>query len=228
MSQNDNLAIESGKFFGSFLITLIFETIDKVLSRKNKSNDDIAASVKDWGSLIKQVNMFKTIHAFAQEFLDQFSVQLFGNNDKYILESVNDIQEAWTKHYKGKYSEKISKFKGDLDFFKAKTTQTNKDISLEIKEEWKMDYYTETCLLHLKTFVPSAIEAAEIYVDEIQKIASLALERKILADDLAKWTNGLVRRDTEGKARLVLSRADDVLIAMIQVLSFLYSRTIPA
>lgn len=226
--QNFDVSTESGKFLGAFLVTTVSETIAKICRRENKTNDDVAASIRDWQPLIESMNHWKGVHNFAQNFLDHLSDDLFvkGASRGAFLSDEDEILKAWKDKYIQGYEKKVAVYEANIKAFQE---QAEKSQTMTPKAELPSDLTTATknAVTALKVLAPRAYNKSDEFISHLKETASTVINREIKLTDAPAWTNGWIKEEFDGLAKQVLGYTDDILVNLIQVLDELYKRMVP-
>lgn len=225
--QNPDPSIEAGKFIGSFFVTTIHEAISKITQRDNKSEHEIVASLADWEPIIAQLDYFKFIHNFAQEFLDHVSDRLFGvSTNGQTLSSKTDLlslQKIWKKSYGNEYSNDISELRNRTAHFQQAAEE---HVKAQISSNYHLkhiDNNTKNCILHLGKGVPEIHIDLANFMNDLEKMANKAINLSMPASevqDIDSWRSAI-----DPLAKIILGKADSILIKLINILSFLYTMT---
>ena len=223
---------EAGEFIARFLLTLLRETINTVFGRDIKDDHDIAASIKDWDRLIDQLNHFKYIHNFTQDFLNNVGDRLFGdpNNPETIITSdtpPKKVKSRWEHHYEYDYEDKINNFKERLKRYKRQAEKRKNEEPPELLD--RVTGHVQGCVTDLSISVPNTCKAADEFVETMEKIAKLALNiLNIKTKDVDSVIKEIInnRRNLDLMAKRLLNLTDGVLVQLIDVLDSLYTRII--
>lgn len=216
MVSNGSAADQAGEFWGSFVFTIISKGASKIFKRKHINNDQIAESVRDLADIIELIYLFKMMHDFAQKFLDYQLKLLFGG-DKIKYKSTDKVKEAWQEEYEGKYEGKILVFKDRVESLEQKMQEGGEEYVA--KGSKRTDSKITEPMRVVKKCAPIAAEMANEFISEIEERARDALDEKLPADKLSKF-----RKSAELKAKRVLTNADEVLVALIEILDRLYEQ----
>lgn len=225
---NPDPSIEAGKFIGSFFVTTINEAFSKITERDNKTDQEIVASLADWEPIIAQLDYFKFIHNFAQEFLDHVSDRLFGDSINGLTFSnkmdLDSLQQIWKKNYVNEYANNISELRSRIAHFQ-KSAEKHAKAQMVCQFHLKnIDNATKNCILHLAQGVPDIHKDMVLFMDEIEKMANKAVTLSMPASeikDIDNWRCLIL----DPRAKIILGKADSILIKLIHVLSVLYTMT---
>ena len=219
--QNFDGSTEAAKFAGAFVVAVVSETIDKIFGRKNETNDEIIASVKDLSPLIKQLGFFKNIHSFSQNFIDAHSHFLYGDGDNEgFFNSADTIRNAWERVYQNdfkasleKHDSRVKEFKKQAEQYRVKPSDPSESTHTE---------RISRCKSGLVVDVPDCLRLSGEFSKRLAGDARTALGEEIF-NDLSAWKDGARKRKLVELAISLLSKADGILVSLIEVLDEIYT-----
>jgi hypothetical protein len=219
---------EAGKFAGGFVVTVVKDVVDGILGRSHKNDRDVAESARELHRLIQLADRYKALHKFAHDFIDERCTTLFGDpkNKMSAENTLDNLKQTWEIHYNRRFSTNVNFAREEAERLRGDGLDPKQTID-DLESENKLDIYTRRRLTQLPTHTGQLITTTQSFCDNLDLIAEqLQKDGKdgISGKDLENLRLGETHSTTHHAAKSMLRDADEALVTMLQVLSYLSGR----